>query len=72
MAPTFMTSRISPLGDQQSAQRMKYYMVEVTDFDGNQSVYYLDARSDNEACQGALALASADGIQICQMLVYEF
>lgn len=67
-----MTSTMSPLGGKKRAQSLKTYMVEVIDFDGEQTVYYLDARTDDEASEGARALAEADGIQINQMLVYEF
>lgn len=51
---------------------MKFYMVEVTDYDGDQTVYHLDARSEREAYEGALALATSDGVQVNMMFVYEF
>lgn len=74
MAPTVITASLSSAAREakRRVSSMKFYMVEVTDYDGDQTVYHLDARSEREAYEGALALATSDGVQVNMMFVYEF
>ena len=73
MAPAVITSIISREDEpKKRASFIKDYMVEVTDFDGEVSTYYLEARSCEEASGKAENLASKDGVQTDFICVYEF
>lgn len=61
----------SAIASKKSKNSMKTFMVEVVDFDGISTEYYIDARSEREAYTKARECAEADFIQIDKMLVYE-
>lgn len=70
MAPIYMTAVMNTaIAGKKSKNSMKSFMVEVVDFDGISSEYYVDARSESEAYTKARECAEADFVQIDKMFV---
>ena len=68
MSCEFMTSALT-LNVVANNRYMKYFTVEITDFDNETEIFYVEARSESDAAQQAQALFGGDEYM---MNVYSF
>ena len=69
-SPEQAESRASKKGYRSS--KYNNYMVEVVDFDNESRTFEVDARSEAEASEQAVAMAEADGVMVSYCNVYRY